>query len=30
EVLLLGFPDPDGRVVLVALERPVPNGGKLF
>jgi tRNA-binding protein len=30
EVLVLGFPDPEGRVVLVAIERPVPNGGKLF
>ena len=30
EVLVLGFPDPEGRVVLVSIERPVPNGGKLF
>jgi tRNA-binding protein len=30
EVLVLGFPDAEGRVVLVALERPVPDGGKLF
>ena len=26
EVLTLGFPDAEGRVVLVAPERPVPNG----
>lgn len=30
EVLTLGFPDQQGDVVLVAVERPVPNGGKLF
>lgn len=30
EVLTLGFPDGAGDVVLVAVERPVPNGGRLY
>lgn len=30
EVLTLGFPDGAGEVVLVAVERPVPNGGRLY
>ncbi len=30
EVLTLGFPDEAGDVVLVAVERGVPNGGRLF
>ena len=30
EVLTLGFPDESGEVVLVAVERGVPNGGRLF
>lgn len=30
EVLTLGVPDPDGEVVLVAPDREVPLGGRLF
>ena len=30
EVLVLGFPDADGAVVLIGPDQPVPNGGKLF
>ena len=30
EVLTLGFPDESGDVVLVAVERSVPIGGRLF
>jgi tRNA-binding protein len=30
EVLVLGFPDTDGEVVLVSVTHKVPNGGKLF
>ncbi len=30
EILVLGFPDAEGRVVLIGPERAVPNGGKLY
>ncbi len=30
EVLTLGFPDDAGDVVLGAIERKVPDGGRLF
>jgi len=30
EVLVLGFPDPAGAVVLVSPDLAVPNGGRLF
>lgn len=30
EVLTLGFPDADGKVVLIQPSAPVPNGGRLF
>lgn len=30
QCLVLGFPDEAGDVVLVAPDRPVPNGGKLY
>ena len=29
EVLVLGLPDDNGDVVLLAPERPVPNGGRM-
>jgi tRNA-binding protein len=30
EVLVLGFPDSSGAVVLIAPDKPVANGGRLF
>ena len=30
EVLVLGFPDADGAVVLVRPDQAVPDGGRLF
>jgi tRNA-binding protein len=30
EVLVLGLPDESGEVVLLAVERPVPLGGRVF
>ncbi len=30
EILVLGFPDGEGEVVLIGPGRPVPNGGRLY
>jgi tRNA-binding protein len=30
EVLCLGFPDRNGEVVLVTLDKPAPTGGRLY
>ena len=30
EILVVGFPDADGEVVLIEPDRKVPNGGRLY
>ena len=30
EVLVLGFPDADGHVVLISPDQTVPDGGRLY
>jgi tRNA-binding protein len=30
EVLVLGFPDGDGEVVMIGPDHAVPNGGRLY
>lgn len=30
EILVLGFPDADGEVVLVSPDQGIPNGGRLY
>jgi tRNA-binding protein len=30
EVLVLGFPDSEGEVVLIGPDQPVPNGARLY
>jgi tRNA-binding protein len=30
EVLVLGFPDGAGEVVMIGPDKPVPNGGRLY
>jgi tRNA-binding protein len=30
KALVLGFPDAEGRVVLINVDRPIPNGARMF
>jgi tRNA-binding protein len=30
EVLVTGFPDDQNRIVLTSIDKPVPNGSRLF
>lgn len=30
EILVLGFPDADGEVVMIGIDHAVPNGGRLY
>ncbi len=30
EILVLGFPDAEGEVVLIAPDQNIPNGGRLY
>jgi len=30
EILVLGFPDDEGEVVLVSVDKSVPKGGRLY
>ena len=30
EILVLGFPDSSGEVVMIGPNQPVPNGGRLY
>lgn len=30
EILVTGFPDSEGNVVLTTIDKPVPNGARLF